>query len=191
MDTQTLSFVLGAVLLLIGILGGGFEIRELKVPRVNRGPRLLAAMVGSLFIVLGLSGTLADPPSRGAGNVPGPAPTPVAIVTDTPAAADFTIHNELGDGEISEQVTVLIDGKTVGDISVDTHHPAARLLVTVPKPGTYSYTVEANALVQVDGNPHQYVGVGQGMVRVERGKQFELRGTISGETWVVVLAERS
>jgi hypothetical protein len=53
LNIQLITFAFGAMLLLIGILGGGFEIKELKIPQVGRVPRFLAALVGALFIIVG------------------------------------------------------------------------------------------------------------------------------------------
>jgi hypothetical protein len=54
MGIDALAFSLGALLLLVGILGGGFELREFKVPPVGKVLRLIAAAVGLFFILLGL-----------------------------------------------------------------------------------------------------------------------------------------
>ena len=56
MNVEILSFILGALLLLIGIIGGGFEIKELKLPKVGGTTRLISIIVGSLFIALGVIG---------------------------------------------------------------------------------------------------------------------------------------
>jgi len=50
MTITNLEFVFGAILLAIGVIGGGFEVRELKVPRVSAAGRLVAGMVGLAFI---------------------------------------------------------------------------------------------------------------------------------------------
>lgn len=49
-----LTFLLGGILVLVSILGGGFEVRELKIPQVNWFTRLVAAAAGSLFILIAL-----------------------------------------------------------------------------------------------------------------------------------------
>jgi hypothetical protein len=52
MTLQSLSFIFGGLLLLVGILGGGFEVKEIKIPTVPLGGRIVAAMVGLVFIGL-------------------------------------------------------------------------------------------------------------------------------------------
>jgi hypothetical protein len=53
MTLQSMSFIFGAILLAVAILGGGFEIKEIKVSNVSIGVRALAGIVGLFFIALG------------------------------------------------------------------------------------------------------------------------------------------
>jgi hypothetical protein len=50
MDSNTALILLGALLLLIGIIGGGFEIKEVKIPKVSIFPRIAAITLGVLLI---------------------------------------------------------------------------------------------------------------------------------------------
>jgi|tagenome__1003787_1003787.scaffolds.fasta_scaffold19877573_1 hypothetical protein len=63
MTLQTMSFIFGALLLAVGILGGGFEVKEIKVSNVTTGARIFAGLVGVVFVVLGFwqPGTLTSP----------------------------------------------------------------------------------------------------------------------------------
>ena len=54
MTLQTLSFILGALLLLTGILGGGFEVKEIKIPKIGGPARLIATIVGIAFIIIAI-----------------------------------------------------------------------------------------------------------------------------------------
>lgn len=51
MEVQTILLLIGALFLFIGIFGGGFEIKEIKVPRVNTVSRVLGFVVGAVFIL--------------------------------------------------------------------------------------------------------------------------------------------
>src|SRR5262245_16199617 len=53
MTLQTMSFIFGAILLAVGILGGGFEVKEIKVSNVTTSVRILAGIVGRVFVGLG------------------------------------------------------------------------------------------------------------------------------------------
>ena len=46
--------VLGAVLVLSGIVGGGLSLKEIKLPKLNKLSRILACIFGVIFIVAGI-----------------------------------------------------------------------------------------------------------------------------------------
>lgn len=180
MSIQVVMMIIGAVLLLIAILGGGFELKELKIPTVTMAPRLLAGIAGIVFIGLGIARVEKDPSLR-------PEPSPIYVArSDSPSPCDFIIRDELDTAQTSEQVTIQIDGKTVGTLTVNQQYPAAMLRWNVERPGQYSYYVDALAVFE-DGN--EYSGVGQGMINVAQGKRFALQGSFSGNTWLVTLTE--
>src|SRR5262245_30014148 len=54
MAMQMAVFALGSLLMLVAVLGGGFEVKELKVPKVGRSSRISACVCGLLFIFLGI-----------------------------------------------------------------------------------------------------------------------------------------
>src|SRR5690349_6771417 len=60
MTLQTMSFIFGALLLAVSILGGGFEVKEVKVSNATVGVRIMAGIVGLLFIGLGFWQQLSD-----------------------------------------------------------------------------------------------------------------------------------
>jgi hypothetical protein len=60
MELNLVAFLFGAILLAVAILGGGFELKELKVPKVSWFPRLVSAFMGMFFVVVGIG--LETPP---------------------------------------------------------------------------------------------------------------------------------
>jgi hypothetical protein len=92
MTTNVLVFGFGAILLLVGILGGGFELRELKVPKVSRVPRAVAGIMGFLFITWGVElGTTRETPTQPQVESPGPQHQPAETgprVTPGPTSAE-------------------------------------------------------------------------------------------------------
>ena len=78
MSPDLLLFGVGGLLLVTGLLGGGFELRELKIPQVGRVARVCATGAGGACILLGfgLSTALTDPAPD-----PDPKPEPVASVS--------------------------------------------------------------------------------------------------------------
>lgn len=183
MTTNVLVFGFGGILILVAILGGGFEIKEFKVPKVGWAPRIVAGIVGLFFILwgvgIGASGTQETQEVK-------------ASIQERPG--EFTIYDNFGDqeeGRVSEQVTVLIDGKIKGQLTADRDNTQAMLTITVPQPGRYSYTVDATRVVDVGGNLYRYPGAGQGTINVEYGKKFSLVESITGDTWLIAIMEQS
>jgi hypothetical protein len=58
MTLETLSFIFGALLFLVGLIGGGFEVKELKLPKVGWPIRLISIIVGAFFIAISLLGII-------------------------------------------------------------------------------------------------------------------------------------
>jgi hypothetical protein len=187
MSIEIASFVFGGILLFVGVLGGGFELKELKVPKVGTGVRLLAAVLGLVFITVGFgshSDSSAKPVDNSDHNLVHAGPPPAV---DEPV--EFTLIDDLGQGEVSEQVTILIDGKDVGNLTVSQDYPHSRIMVTVPHAGQHSYTAEATTIFSSPQGPFRYDGAGQGMIDVQRGKTYSLRGSITGTTLFVSLEQ--
>jgi len=193
MSVNALILGLGAVLLLVGILGGGFELKEFKVPKVGPAPRVIATIAGAFFVLLGMglegSSASAKKPEPEKAALAQPAQSIQPAAQSSPV--EFTIYDELAEGQVTEQVTVLIDGRVKGQLTVDKHNRQAMLAVTVPATGRYSYTVESKTVVDYQGRLYEYPGTGQGMINVEDGKRFDLALTTSGNTWLVTLMDHS
>lgn len=175
MSAETVMLILGGLLVLTGILGGGFEVKEIKIPRIGIGSRVLAAAAGIVFLTWG-AGMASSPHSANLGPE-----TPVTV----------TIRDALGDGQVSEQVRVLVNGDEAGTLTVNEHYPLSTLTVTVPKEGHYSYILEARAVfVDEDGGGmREIVGAGQGAINIRAGKTFELSSTLTGDTWLAHVQE--
>jgi hypothetical protein len=62
MALKILTFILGSILLLIGIFGGGFQVKELKIPQIGKFSRFLATSLGIFFILISLGLDTPPPP---------------------------------------------------------------------------------------------------------------------------------
>jgi hypothetical protein len=51
---ETMSFILGGILVGAGLFGGGLELKELKLPQIGPIPRVLSAVVGAVFVGLAI-----------------------------------------------------------------------------------------------------------------------------------------
>lgn len=81
MAIEVMAFAVGAILVMTAILGGGFEVKELKVPRVGPLARVGSAIFGLLFVFVGIGmeqGT-AGSPEAPAAEVATVAPAPVPV----------------------------------------------------------------------------------------------------------------
>jgi hypothetical protein len=51
---EVISFIIGGILIGTAIVGGGFEIKEIKMPRVGAGVRIASLVAGSGFVLLAM-----------------------------------------------------------------------------------------------------------------------------------------
>jgi hypothetical protein len=170
MSVEVLAFAFGIVMLFIAIVGGGFELRELKVPKVGRIARMVSGITGVIFLLVGIGATtLANPTPAGATPT-----TSVGMGQTTSTPIDFTVRDELGQDQITEQITVHIDGRMVGTLTVDAVHPDATVTVTVPKPGQYDYSLDSRSTFDLDSGPTEISGHGAGTINVREGASFSV-----------------
>jgi hypothetical protein len=52
MDKETMFLVLGLAMVFIGVFGGGFEIKQIKIPKVNHFSRVVGFFIGVLLVLL-------------------------------------------------------------------------------------------------------------------------------------------
>ena len=183
MTIEAISFIFGILLIGTSLLGGGFQAREINVPKIGNTGRIVCAVLGGAFIVLGI---VLNPAPKSANS---------AESTTNPKEGDnwigFQVINRLGEKQVSEQVRVVIDGQVKGTITVSELHPQADLLVSIPRAGRYHYQLivstvfmgKNNELVDVDG-------AGEGYINVTNGAIYELEGNMSGGIWRVALIQR-
>ena len=83
MKTETWSFLLGAAGIFIAIIGGGIEVKEIKISALNLWARISSFLIGCVFVGVGLYLTILEtrgtsaPPTTAAPNV---APTPASTL---------------------------------------------------------------------------------------------------------------
>lgn len=69
LTVQVIAFIAGSVFILIAIIGGGFTVKELKIPTVPKTGRIISGIVGALFISISL--LMVVVPSLPTGRSPG------------------------------------------------------------------------------------------------------------------------
>ena len=80
---EVMAFGLGGLLLLVAILGGGFELKEIRIPSVGWKSRLAAAITGIFFTFLGIGVSSVDPGARTNPLGTDPAPIKSGFVSDS------------------------------------------------------------------------------------------------------------
>jgi hypothetical protein len=71
MTLGTISFIVGALLLLAGIVGGGIEVKEVRIPKISGASRIISAVAGVVFVILGFITPPPKPvPQDGDGKTP-------------------------------------------------------------------------------------------------------------------------
>jgi hypothetical protein len=180
MDSSTILLGSGVLLVIAGILGGGFAVKEIQVPKLGGVVRVFSTLIGFVLVIFGIgviSGSpKADPASPAVGNL-----------------AKFNIvDNKLADAQESEEVRILLDGKEVGTLSIDSNNTLSTLVVDGASPGVHGYTLLVTMVVSDgDGNKGTLRANGMGTINVSDGKIFRVRGNWDGKSWLPYLEESS
>ncbi|HWZ97756.1 MAG TPA: hypothetical protein VN025_08355 [Candidatus Dormibacteraeota bacterium] len=188
MTINALVFGFGGILLLVAILGGGFELKEFKIPKVGGAPRVCSGLAGVFFILLGVGiGQSSAPEAQSLQNLQ-------SVKASNQPSGEFTIYDNFGAWEpnrVSEQITIMIDGKLKGQLTADSQHTQAMLTIAVPQPGRYSYTVDATRVVNIGGTLYTYYGAGQGTINIEYDEKFCLVESMTGDTWLISIMDKA
>lgn len=100
MEPEFITFAFGGLLLVVAAIGGGFEIKEVKIPRVGAGGRALSLILGLVIISLGVGSS--DTADRGAQPAPpqaqdgGLSAQAAALVSTAPAPAEEDVPEYVG-----------------------------------------------------------------------------------------------
>jgi hypothetical protein len=82
---QAITFLIGLALIVVGIFGGGIEVKEIKIPTLPTISRILSSIVGLVLIAV----CLAFPQL-----LAGPQPTPPALASAPPADSIPSVANK-------------------------------------------------------------------------------------------------
>jgi hypothetical protein len=179
MTTQIALLLFGAFLLLIAIIGGGFEMRELKIPKVGNVPRILAGVGGVLFVMFAIGVGAAAQPNSTKENSPIPAtaeqprdpsPTPVKFVVADTLDSDQNVRG------LSDDTIIKIDGSPVGTLSVSERIPKGELVVTVAKAGQHSFAIDSTVVFVYNNRRLSVNCFGTGMIDVNAGSHYIVNG---------------
>src|SRR5512133_2000680 len=77
--------IAGSVALLIGLFGGGIKAKEIEVPTLARGARILSSLVGMLLIGAAIQLSISNGSSPGESPLPAPIPPTESAPTQIPS----------------------------------------------------------------------------------------------------------
>ncbi len=187
MTIEIVAFIFGALLILIGILGGGFEAKEIKIPKIAGIARFFSFVVGISFILLGISIPNSDEDNSKS--------EPVIISNqkiESSQPIHFIIKDEMSKEEILDryegQTKVHIDGKLVGTITVNPSFPKSSIIVSMPK-GRYNYVVETSANLNENGSIININCIGDGQIDADSGKEYLITGRYDGNKCLLWLEQ--
>jgi hypothetical protein len=173
MDLPAILALIGGIALLVGILGGGVEAKEIKIPSISRQTRNLSTILGIVLIGISVFTYLLKPLNAQGVNTPTPAPTDIAL-TSTEASQinqkalcgilkldavrpSAILENEtreyklIGAGFCEDTSISIATGAFVGN---DLQNPANGLPIEVASDGTwltvYIYTISAPDQIGVE-----------------------------------------
>jgi hypothetical protein len=159
MEFAIAVFTLGAVLILIGLVGGDLSYRGLQVPKVGMLPRFTTTITGGVFLVVALSmwlltefgheasGTAAAASAVGPGGG-GLAVETTELAPTTPDSSPVTLRitDQLTRGVVAETITVRLDDEEVGTLECTADGPDDALELAVP-PGSHQVSLAGRVWV--------------------------------------------
>jgi hypothetical protein len=187
MELAIAAFTLGAMFILVGLVGGDLSYRGLTIPRVGALPRFTTTIAGCVFLLISLSIFLVNSvPANGAQPPPDPSPTTPANPTGpaSPSAGQepmrevgIAVVDELAANQVAEEVAVFVDGMTAGQISCSRDEPDGCVLRFSVTAGRHAFEMSGRLLLDTDELIETY---GRGSFVANRDSVFALTFSADG-----------
>jgi hypothetical protein len=200
-------FTTGAVLVLIGLVGGDLTYRGLHVPKVGVLPRFTTTITGGIFLAIGLGVWAVQMFGAPAPYQPADNGTKLGVATEQrtiagqqqsyTASSDpstqprqsepvtISISDRLTDGALEEHIDVEVDGQMVGTVAADLDNTSDTLEFATSK-GQHTYNLQGVLIAADDGQEYSFAG--DGSFDATPGGAFDLAFTQDG---VVQLSRRA
>ncbi len=170
----------GVILLILAALGGGIEVKELKVPQINPISRFFCAISGVCLVFFGMYVTNPNTsPIK-------PHPLPLRKLTIKVNNVYFTISDALNEKFNAEQIEVFIDGNSVGILKLDKLLPFSILKIPVPSEGKYQYRLAGRIIKETSSGSKEYTISGKGYIQVVNGIMFIMQGKKLNPSHIVI-----
>jgi len=171
MNTDLFFMGGGIVLLILATLGGGIEVKEIKVPQLTNLSRISAALVGIGLIVVGVYFRLHPTPVTN--STPTATPPINNISAPAPGAIVFSITDRLAPHQLMEKLEVFLNGKSSGTLEITKDKPIGAFDITVPSAGQYQYRITGSQQVLSMNNEVETRQLtGSGSIVVDKGSSF-------------------
>jgi hypothetical protein len=196
---QFIGIAVGCFLMIVAIMGGGVEVKEIKIPRLSGWARFGSALLGAAIALAsnGVSSgetqaaalaspanqsvdesanlTAAEPPPKPDVETNSQAPDTGTEVPPPPAAPSgyVTITDRLAQSQEYERIRVYLDGAATGRLAVDQNERMDRL--QVPADGSVvSYYLEGTQRGDLGAGPVIQRLEGEGTIRLRPGTVYEM-----------------
>ena len=111
------AFVLGALSIIVGIVGGGLTIKDASIPQLSMTSRVLACIFGGMLLLAPYFGPKFVASLQTAQNAPATTNgTPLAATEPKPDEISVVFKDTLSVKQVYEHYSVMIDGKYVGEL---------------------------------------------------------------------------
>jgi hypothetical protein len=183
-------FSLGAMLIVIGLVGGDLSYRGLQVPRVGILPRFTTTITGGVFLACAMAVWLlaefghetVGPPAAASVIDPGwpavsePATEPAAPASTSDPMVTLQIIDSLTPGAIAEQITLRVDGQEAGTLECSLDSPDDALDLALA-PGAHQVTLVGQVWTTQDESVEVS---GSGQLTGSPGAQYAVTVTDDG-----------
>jgi hypothetical protein len=165
----TVTFLVGLALMVLGILGGGLEIKEVKIPSMGRLARAISFAIGAGLLALSLM--TPEYLHRLSSNLTASSEESTGSVTGQDKS--FYLFNVLDPGQESEKVEVIIEGKSVGLLDIDKVKTTAGITYKTKKEAV-SYKIKGAQIYKFGTDVRSFQLIGDGILQVVDGARYRL-----------------
>jgi hypothetical protein len=162
------------VLIVVAIIGGGFEITQIRIPKVGFIARIMAAIFGSILLLVSMGNPEFFSGMNGnSSRDRSPANTqPMQQSTqENQYRSVITIYNYLNDPQIYENVSVTMSGSQVGNLLVDRNRRMASIVVRLEGRVHY-YSLGGTSTIQTRAGASTRIVIGSGTMDFSVGQEY-------------------
>lgn len=155
---NNIAFIAGIVLLTLSLIGGGIEIKEIRIPHIGNIPRIMSFLSGITLMVIGLK-------------LSGFSMHDIIPKNEISFKIATDINSGAGNKEIKNFLKIFVDSKHIGNIELDEKKPSDLILGKVSKEGEYDYNISGYTIF-AEASDFRYPLEGIGKINIKNGSYF-------------------